>query len=168
MIYPVEAAVTHVTLRPGTEMASMYYTATFNVAAEAGLTGGVAMTLSADAKTLEECAYTAAAVAAGEANGVLLEDIVHNGRADNKENAAKTIYAKAYVQSGDSVVMIDSATSYSLNTLIAAVEAQAADNEYVKAMVDYDLTDGIFDIPLKFCLQGKYLTSPHLSLDLGD
>lgn len=140
VIYPVEAAVTHVTLRPGTEMASMYYTATFNVAAEAGLTGGVAMTVDANAGTesLENYVYTNAAVAAGEANGVLLEDIVHNGRETNKAYAAQTVYAKAYVQVGDTVVFADGVAGFSLISLIEAVEAQAPDNAYVKAMVDYD------------------------------
>lgn len=145
-IYPVEFKISQVALRPTNVMASMYYIASFNAHADAGVTGGVALTVNPDASKTEmddTYMYTPAQAITGlveEANSVLVEGIVQStDSADTvKANAAMPIYAKAYIQVGDAIAFVEANTNHSLSSLIAAVELAAPNHAIVKAMAEYD------------------------------
>lgn len=124
--YRVNVKVTNVSLRPGTEEASMYYTAQVEANAGAGITAwGVAITLTENATALADHMYTRETEvnAENEYNGVLVKGIAKNGANDNAARAAQDIYAKAYIELADGTVVMSDTVSKSLEDVIAGVLA---------------------------------------------
>ena len=139
-IYPVEMKINGVSLRQNAAEAGMYYTAAITAHENAGLTAwGVAVTLN-DAETdLAKHLYTQETDAAkmGEFNSVLVKGIVKSeGVDDNADRAAETIYAKAYIQVGDTVAM-SAAADYSLNKLVKAIADDGSYAAQLETMAGY-------------------------------
>lgn len=140
-VYPVSYAISSISLRAGEEEASLYYTATLKAHADAGVVGGVAVTVDENATTgtgdLGNYLYTQTDVTADTtANGVLIKGIAKNSNeaAANQSNAQRTIYAKAYILVGEEAYFAESAENYKLDTLIAAVKADDANADAVATM----------------------------------
>ena len=129
VVYPVELKIASVSLRPSTDgsSASMYYTASIKAAAEAGIKNyGVAVTVDAEAdKLTEDYLYTQTeGTPAAEYNGVLVQNIVANGKDGNKGNAETAIFAQAYVTLADDSVCFSTAANKTLAQVVADVVAK--------------------------------------------
>ena len=124
-IYPVEVKVTNVSLRPGTEEASMYYTAKVTAHADAGIDAwGVAITLNENETVLGNHLYTRETDASkmGAFNGVLVKGIAKNGDNENADRANTPIYAKAYIEV-DGQVAMSATVNKTLKEVVTAVLA---------------------------------------------
>ena len=130
----VSADVKSVSLRPGA--AGLYFTGKFQ--ATAGAVCGIALSTEDETPVAQD--GTTSLYTVGY-NSVLLKDIMKSGGADNKANADKSIYARAYVKLADGTTVYGATATVTLKQLVCAVDAKwagltAAQQEALKGMYE--------------------------------
>ena len=113
----VGADVKTVSLRPGA--AGLYFTGDFNVSE--GATYGVALSTEDEAPVAED--NTTSLYTVGY-NSVLVKDIMKSGSSENKANADKTVYARAYVKLSDGTVIYGKTVAVTFRQLVYAADAK--------------------------------------------
>ena len=135
-VYGISADVKTVSLRPGA--AGLYFTGDFNVADELEATFGIALSTEDETPVAQD--NTTSLYTVGY-NSVLVKDIMKSGSSENKANADKAVYARAYVKLSDGTVIYGKTVAVTFRQLVYAADAKwnsltAAQQTALKAMYE--------------------------------
>ena len=138
----VNAEVKSVSLRPGA--AGLYFTGEFQ--STAGAVYGIALSTEDETPVAEDNTNSLYTVGY---NSVLVKDIMKAGSKDNKTNANKSVYARAYVKLSDGTTVYGTTAAVTLKQLVLAADAQwagltAAQQNALKAMYEIFASDMAF------------------------